>query len=723
MNRSKQIAFLFFLSLMIGGGVYTFGQGEKNVDGAKAKEMMLGGLLKGALENMHITQMKIDDDVSQKAFKEFIKKLDYGKQFLTQQDVGELEKYKKDLDNELESGKLDIVDAAFSKLNAREDEVKKYVLDRLKKPMDFSKDAMFETDVEKRKFANNMDELKERWDQILRYEILSEYADLKEQQEHPEDSKDKKDKKNSAKVVVKNKKEKEPKKLSDEEMMKKAVAEVVKSYEKIFSRLADRKRDDQLDKFYNSFTAVYDPHTYYLIPEEKDGFDIDMSGKLEGIGALLREDGIYIKVEDVIPGSPSWKTKLMQKDDVILKVGQGNKEPVDVVNMSVQDAVKLIRGKKGTEVRLTLKKPDGLIKVVPIVRDVVELEESYVKTVELMKKGSKDRFGYINLPKFYRDFSDKDGRNCTDDMRAALEKLNQQNVKGLILDLRNNGGGALIDASMMSGLFIKEGPIVQVKAHTGSVEVLEDKDPSIIFDKPMIVLVNNNSASASEILAAALQDYKRAVIVGGEHTHGKGTVQQVIDLDSVIPPIAKSLTPFGALKITIQKFYRVTGGSTQYKGVTPDVILPDVMSVLEKGERFLDYSLPWGQVPSVTYKPWSLFAIDTQKLAEKSNSRTKISDKFKKIFESIDWYKMRKEQTEKSLLVSNFLADRELVRKKSKELEEQKADLDLQVLPIENKKAEDEKERFQRLAEGLQKDPYIDESVNILNDMLVQIKK
>lgn len=715
--KKEIITFLTF-GILISGGVVTavlaFEPESIPKDPTKARELMLGGFLKSALENMHLAKMKIDNEASYKALKEFIKKLDYGKQYLLKSDIEEFERNGTVLDDELESGKLDFMEKAFDRLKQREEAVKKFALIRLKEKFDFSTDVKLETDPEKRSFVKNEQELKDLWEKILKYEILTQYADYKQEQEDEANNKDKKKQAKSGKN----------KKLNHEQLLSKSLEEVNKRYTKMFDRKDNRKRDFMLDKFYNSFTSIFDPHTYYLIPEEKDGFDIDMSGKLEGIGALLREDGIYIKVEDVIPGSPSWKSKQIHKDDLILKVGQGNKEAVDVVNLGVQEAVKLIRGKKGTEVRLTVKKADGIIKEVKLIRDVVELEESYAKTVKVQKKDVKGNYGYISLPKFYRDFNNRNGRNCTDDIRAAVEQLNKSNVDGLILDLRNNGGGALIDASMMSGLFIKQGPIVQVKASTGSVEVLEDKDPNVQFNKPMIVLVNNNSASASEIVAAALQDYGRAIIVGGEHTHGKGTVQQVVDLDSYVPPISRAYTPFGALKITVQKFYRINGSSTQYKGVTPDIILPDVMSVLEKGERFLDYSLPWGQVAAVEFKPWTEFSFDKDKLSSNSSDRVKKSPRFKKIFDSIDWYKVRKDETSKSLEMTKYLADRDTILKKSKEFEESpEANKSLVVQSLTKEKKEEDKERFKKLVESIQKDPVIDESINILQDMLGQVAK
>ncbi|MDH4467918.1 MAG: carboxy terminal-processing peptidase [Bacteriovoracaceae bacterium] len=691
-----------------------------------SREMMLGGLLKGALETMHLSKMKLDDDLSQKSFLEFIKKLDFGKQFLLLSDVKQLEKYRKEMDDSLMAGKLTIVTEAFDLLDKRYKMIKTYAMDRLKKPFDFKQVASVETDPDKREFLKTEEELKSYWEKMLQLEVMGRYADAKEEQDFPEDvKKGRRSKTEKEKEQEKAKKEKEKKnkkvvKLTQEQLIAKATDEVTKNYQKIFSRLEtqNKKRDYQLDKFYNSITEVFDPHTYYMVPEEKDDFDIDMSGKLEGIGALLREDGPYIKVEEIIPGSVAWKSKQLDKDDVILKVGQANDEPVDIVNMRIQDAVKLIRGKKGTVVKLTVKKPDGMMTIVELKRDVVSLEESYVKSTILEKKDSPYKIGYVTLPKFYRDFANRNGRNCTDDMRKALVDLNKAGVNALILDLRNNGGGALIDANMMSGLFIGKGPIVQVKASTGSVEVLKNDDPEISFDKPMITMVNANSASASEIVAAALQDYGRSLVVGGDHTHGKGTVQQVVDFDSVIPPIAKVYSPFGALKITIQKFYRITGGSTQYKGVTPDIILPDPMSVLEKGERFLDYSLPWGQVAPVEFSSWKKFTYDRKDLTQKSQERMKKSEKFKHILSSVEWYKERKDATLRSLNLEKFWSERELIRLKSKEFDDLKPDQNIKVTSALKLTKTEDKERFERLTESLQKDAYIEESMNILVDNL-----
>ena len=670
------------------------------------REMVLGNILKGALENMHLSNKQIDNTLSENAFKVYLERLDFGKQFLLQSDVKSLSNSKREFDDMLISGDLKILDDSSELLNKRIGQIEKHVEALLTKPMDYTKKDVIETDPKKRIFPANEKELFAHWDRLMKYEVMSRIVDMKEEQ-------------NGLATDEKGNKKKPTtdKKLSEVEIEKDARSKLLKSYKKIFARLVNEKRSDKLDKFYNAITKVFDPHTNYLVPEEKEDFDIDMSGKLEGIGAILREDNAYIKVEKIVPGSASWKTKEVEAEDVILKVGQGKEEPIDVVDMSLRDAVKLIRGKKGTEVRLTLKKPNGLIKVVPIIRDVVEIDESYVKGTILELAPNKTKIGYINVPKFYRDFNDRAGRNVTDDTRKEIVRMNKEGVSGIIVDLRNNGGGALEDARMISGLFIEKGPIVQVKAHTGAVDILTDTDSTIDFQKPTIVLINRFSASASEIVAAALQDYGRAVIVGGEFSHGKGTVQAVVDLDGYVSPMAKSYSPLGALKITIQKFYRVNGSSTQYKGVTPDIILPDQFSHLESGEKFLDYSIPWGEVKAVKYDKWKN-KFDLKALRANSLLRVKKDPKFGHLNDTMKWYKDQKAKTKRSLALVDFEKERKEIREKTdifkKELENQS----LAVVDMSGLKDKAHQEKFEDFAKSLRKDAVIEESVHIMHDML-----
>lgn len=689
-----------------------------NREPSYTREIVLGNILKGALEHMHLANKTIDDNLSREAFKLYLERIDYGKQFLTEADVKSLQVHADRLDDQLMTGKLEVLEATNKLMNKRLPQVQGWLKEILAKPLDYNKKETLETDPEKRKFSKTDKELRTLWEKILKYDVMSRLADLKEERDQDPAQKAIEQKNGKKKKKKSSSDGEDLKKLDDVALEAKARKKTEESFKKIIERIQAEKHNDKLDKFYNSIARVYDPHTSYLIPEEKEDFDIDMSGKLEGIGAILREEGSYIKVERVVPGSASWKTKELDAEDIILKVAQGRDEPVEVVDMPLRDAVKLIRGKKGSEVRLTVKKPNGLIKIVPITRDVVEIEESYVKGTVLELDGTQAKVGYITVPKFYRDFNDRQGRNCTEDVLKELVRLNKEKVSGLILDLRNNGGGALEDARMMSGLFIEKGPIVQVKASTGTVEILADQDPSITFDKPMLVLINRFSASASEIVAAALQDYGRALVVGGEFSHGKGTVQLVLDLDNYVNPMAaKGYTPLGALKITIQKFFRVNGSSTQYKGVTPDIILPDPYAHLESGEQFLKHSIKWAKVKAVPFKPWPK-KIDAKKVVAASKERVKKNARFEKIRETVAWYDVRRKQTIKDLTMAGYLKERKELKEKSDVLDKEEENKAVLVKSLDALKDKVAQEKFDEFAKTLRVDPVIEESMLILRDML-----
>jgi carboxyl-terminal processing protease len=478
------------------------------------------------------------------------------------------------------------------------------------------------------------------------------------------------------------KKIKPEKKLTDIEMRAKAHETTSKRFEKIFDRLGKEDRDDQMENFYNSIAAVYDPHTTYMPVKKKEDFDIDITGQLEGIGAVLQEDGSYIKVVQVVPGGAAWRQKELEVDDIILAVGQGKGESVDLVDMKVDDAVRYIRGKKNTEVRLTVKKADGTRKVIPIIRDVVQVAASFAKSSVIQYKNSDVKVGYIQLPKFYRDFENS-SINCTDDVKKELERLKKVSVDAVILDLRNNGGGALEDAKLMSGLFIGKGPVVQVKNHMGQTETLASEETVPFYDGPLIVLINRFSASASEILAGAMQDYGRAVIIGGDFSHGKGTVQAVINLNQ--GPLLSMFGPtMGALKVTIQKFYRVTGASTQYKGVVPDLILPDIFSYVESREKDLEYSLPWDQIQALPFNKWNKFTYNLPALKEKSLSRIKSDSRFIKITKNIDYLNKKKKDTLVSLNLKQVQAEDVQNKKMADELKMEEEDKNVLVSNFED---------------------------------------
>ena len=666
----------------------------------KDRGRFLSRIILSGLESWHYSQKKVDDDFSQKAFHEFLVELDPNKRFLLREDIDKLRRYRDKIDDQFEEGRTDLMTLATDMVRKRIQEVMGFYSEMLEKPFDFNVDEKLELDAEKREYCANTAELKEYWRQILKFRTLFRYINLLDA-----------DKKTEA----------------DAKLEEKARKAVDKSIKNMLNRLLQTYEKDALSLYFNALVRVYDPHSSYFLPVDKETFDMEMSGSFEGIGAQLTQEDGYVKVASIIPGGPSWKQKQLQPADLILKVGQGDKEPEDIVGMRVTDAVKLIRGKKGTLVRLTVKKPDGSIIEIPIVRDVVILEETFAKSSLLSEPKSGKTFGYIHLSRFYNDFGRWEGRNSTDDVKKELETLKAKNVDGIILDLRNNGGGALQDAVRMSGLFIPKGPIVQVKDPNTGIRVLDDPDPGIVYDGPLVVMVNSLSASASEILAAALQDYGRALVVGAGHSFGKGTVQAMVNLDrfaSKKPVDGKSL---GAMTITVQKFYRIDGTSIQHKGVIPDIILPDRFSVLDIGEKHLDYSLNWDSISATEFDKWNTGkknAMDVKTLVEKSRERVQKNPAFKALEEYTANVKQRQDETLQSLRLDAVMAQQKQIR------EERDAFLKVWEKPsglvvkpsreIEQKDSQQlfeiEKERQKEWFDQIEKDLLLEEAVEVLMD-------
>lgn len=723
----KIITSLIFLIVLI---PTSFSSGKEtlfsSVAANNSREKILGLKIREALVNYHYRKLDINDDLSKRAFKEFIKKFDYGKQFFLQNDIKKLERFEKDMDDMLANGDHQLLNSTVKIYEDRvkqADEMRKEIF---KKPFTFKGKETLELDPDKREFAKTKGDLKEHWRKVFKQSVLNRYVS------YMEDAKDSKDKTSSAKKKNKKKdKKKKEKKLTDKEMRAKAHKKINEKYERFFSRLLKEDRNDYLEKFYNSVTTIFDPHTEYFPPRKKEDFDIDISGSLEGIGAVLQEDGPYIKVVKIVPGGAAWRQKELEVDDIILYVGQGPKEPVDLVDMRVDEAVRYIRGKKGTEVRLTVKKADGTRKVIPIIRDVVQIGASYAKGSVIQHKDLGIKVGYIHVPKFYRDF-ENNIRNCSYDVMKELERLKKLNINGMILDLRNNGGGALEDARLMSGLFIDKGPIVQIRDHQNMIKVETDNDGKTVYNGPLIVMVNRFSASASEILAGAMQDYGRAVIVGGEYTHGKGTVQAVLDLNRGF----YSSGNFGAIKVTLQKFYRVTGVSTQYKGVTPDIILPDPFGYTENREQDLENSLKWDMVDSKPFAPWKKFGYDLPKLKKNSQKRVKKDKRFSKIKKSVEYLVNRKNKTEVSLNLKKVLEEDKKNEKIAKSLKIEKENKKILVSDYEQSLRQHEKiqkgdeakwkkefeQRKEEWVKNLRLDPMLEESLYIMNDIVKGIK-
>lgn len=660
---------------------------------------LIGYLLYKQLPSIHFSDKEMDDELARATFDLYLQQLDYQKRFLLQEDVEKLKKYTLKIDDNLKTGSTILPEIGYDLLSKRIVQAKTLAGEIVKGDLDTSREEYYETDPEKLDFAADLGELRERWRKIIKVQVMSRYLDLLEEQKAKED------------------------KETEENLWKEARDKVSKRNSEFFTRLNQETLQDHYDRFYNSVTRAFDPHTNYFPPDKKEDFDIHMRGSLEGIGALLREEGGYIKVVRIIPGSASARQGKLGAEDIILAVAEGDKEAVEVTDMRLRDAVRLIRGPKGTEVRLTVKKPDGASVIIPIIRDVVQIEETFVKSNTLQAKDGT-KVGYVHIPSFYRDFEmTRNGgiaRNSTDDTRKKLIELQEKGISGLILDLRDNGGGSLVDAVDITGLFLKSGPVVQIQNSIGSQRVLNDEDKELVYDGPLVVLVNLFSASASEILAAALQDYGRAVIVGGKHTHGKGTVQTVFDMNEMIPLLhLQKYDDLGALKVTIQKFYRINGGSTQYRGVEPDIVLPNLYDHLKTGEKYLDYSLPWDQVAPVPYQPFSKVPIDLQRIRENSQKRVAVDEGLRIIADEALKSKERIEKTHISLKLDAMKKERDesnMARDKvgahyKKYQEEQLDEFDSE--PPESDATQGEEERLEELKE----DPYINEAIRILKDM------
>lgn len=679
---------------------YTLISGEGDKPGVLIRLMMQG------MEYYHYQPPKINDNFSNNVFDIYLKNLDYSKRFLTQRDVENLRKYQTKIDDELKEGSFEFFDIAMGMYDKRLDQAQKFSDEILSKPFDFSKEEYLETDYEEMVFPANEAELKDRWRKTLKYQTLSRLVNIMERQEKAMEEGGDED------IEIK----------SFLAMEEEARMKVKENQEEIFKRMNLISKNDRRADFINAVASVYDPYTGYFPPKDKQDFDMDISGKLEGIGAQLRQTDGLIKVVSIVPGSASARQGELEVNDIILKVAQGDEEPVDVVDMNIDDAIKMIRGKKGTEVRLTVRKIDGSETVIPIVRDLVILEETYAKSALLKDEKGKNTVGYIHLPKFYVDFDDVNGRHCSADVAKEIEKLKKDNIDGLVLDLRNNGGGSLPDVIDMAGLFIEDGPVVQVKARNGKPQVKADEDSRVQYEGPLVILVNSISASASEILAAAIQDYDRGVIVGTT-TYGKGTVQSFLSLDNMIRG-SYDIKPLGDMKLTTQKFYRINGGATQQRGVVPDIQLPDEFSFLEYGERDQEYSIPWDEISPVTYKKWDdPVSRKMDKLRSASEKRIEGSEVFSLIEENASRLKENQDQTTFPLEIESFRAERNRINegaKKYKDIKKEIEDMNVSII------SEDEtfvnadstrKKRFDTFIQNLNKDPYVYEALNILRDM------
>lgn len=696
MKRNYKVL-LAILALSV--ALWSFVPRAKSVDPERDK--LLIELLTFVIEKGHYSPAAIDDTFSKGVYKDYIEALDPSKRFFLQSDIDEFSKYETLIDDQINKKELTFFDLTYTRLMQRMNESKEYYEDALSKPFDYKKDESISTDYEKISYVKTKKELKERWRLQIKLSTLSSLVEKQKLEEEKVKSEDYKDKQKSFEQLEKETRESSLKSLNDN-----------------FSIIKDLERDDWFSIYVNAIASRFDPHTSYMAPNEKERFDVSMSGKLEGIGARLQKENDFTKITELISGGPAWRGKQLEAGDVVLKVAQGKNEPVDVVGMRLDDVVKKIKGPKGTEVRLTVKKPDGSIKVISIIRDEVEIEETYAKSSVVEIDGNK--YGIIYLPKFYIDFENKDSRDAGKDVAIEVERLKKEGVQGIVMDVRDNGGGSLKTVVDIAGLFIEQGPIVQIKSASGQKEVLYDRDSKIQWDGPLVVMINEFSASASEILAAAIQDYKRGVVIGSKQSYGKGTVQNLIDLNQFVR--GSTFGDLGALKTTTQKFYRINGGSTQREGVKSDIVMPDKYAYLKMGEKDVDNAMPWDKIDAANYKIWDKqhnydLAITQSKARLESNPQMQL------IEENAKWLDERNKENVYSLQIDKFKTEQKALEEKNKKykpISDYKNTLAFTSLPYENEKIKNDpilKEKRDRWHDNLSKDVYIEEALHVLNDM------
>ena len=702
--KTKFILLFFSLFLLLS---HTNLKGENSTsDQDPEKDKVLISVLNYMLTRGHYVQKDLNDEFSKHVFTNFIDGLDPSKRYFTKDDIKEFSKYKYQIDNQLKESDIAFYNLVYNRFLSKIKNAKKYYGALLKKPFNYKKNEVIDLDYKKMEYADSEKELVNYWRKQLKLQTI----DRIQEQENLDEEKF----------------EKDPtyKKRSFSSIEKIAREKVMTSMENLYIRIDELEHKDWFSTFLNSVVSAFGPHTTYMAPNIKETFDQDMSGKLEGIGARLQKKGIYTHVVELVSGGPAWKQGELEEGDILLKVAQENEDPIDIVGMRLDDAIKFIKGPKDTKVTLSVKKKiDGTTKDITITRDIVQLDETFVKSSVVLKDGKK--FGIIDLPKFYINFDDRNFRDSAKDMEKEIERLKDENVEGLLIDLRNNGGGSLDTAVKIAGLFVDKGPVVQVKYRNEDPVVREDIDKNTQWSGSLVVLVNELSASASEIFAAAMQDYNRAIILGGNQTYGKGTVQNIIPINKFYPNYDKKL---GFLKMTIQKFYRINGGSTQVEGVYSDIAMPTRFSYMSYGERDLEGALKWDKVPQANYKPINSY-INFSDVVTSSIERINNDPKFQLIDEYAKWLKNEQEDSTYSLNYKQYkkeFKEREVFSKKFNSVFKYKSNLTFNSpkyeLPLfkDNKDLEEKRMAWHK---NLSKDIYISEALNVLSQLKIGVKQ
>lgn len=651
----------------------------------------------------HYNPKDINDAFSKKIFKKYLEDLDADRTILLQDDIKALKKYETRIDDEIKGQPVEFFLEASKLFNKRVEEAAVIYKDLLAHPFDFTIDETITTDSKKLAFAANTNELKDYWRKRLKYLTLDRYVELLDIRE-----------KNKGKegFVVK----------TDAVLEAEAREKVRKIMDRTFERYRFKfDDDDKFSLFVNSITTTMDPYTEFFPPVEKRYFDEQLSGRFSGIGASLTYDEGNIKIASLLAGSPASKSQQVEVGDIVMRVAQGKDSAVELTGYVVEDAVKIIRGKKGTEVKLTLKKKDGTLKIVSLIRDEIIQDETFARSAVINQGTSK--IGYIFLPEFYADFENANGARSAVDVAREVSKLKAEKVDGIVIDLRNNGGGSLYDVVQMAGLFIDEGPIVQVKDRDGNPMVLRDKDHSVLYSGPLTVMVNEFSASASEIFAAAIQDYGRGIVIGSTSTYGKGTVQRPFGLDPQSNFMSTS-SELGSLKLTLQKFYRINGGSTQLRGVVPDVVVPDQYEYLQFREKDNEDAMPWDEIKRANYSRWNA-GYDLQTIKNLSNTRIAANPAFKKLKETTEWLSKQNDKVY-PLQIDKFKAEQQKIRSTAKQLDsllKLDQELNMTFLQQDAQRFESDKDkaaRYNQWLKSLSRDIYLDQAVRVVGDIVNQ---
>ncbi|MEO9512595.1 MAG: carboxy terminal-processing peptidase [Flavobacteriaceae bacterium] len=685
------------------------------------KDKLLLDLITYVLERGHYEPKDLNDSFSSNIFDDFVDILDPTKRYFLASDIREFEKYRFQIDDEIRNTDITFFNIVYQRLMKRMDEAKGIYAEVLSNPFDYALEEEINIDYRDQDFASNKKQLKERWRKQLKYNTLGVFdnkVDNKIAEARGGMASEGGDIAYASTVVNLKEANSVLKDVTITEIETASRENTKNTLDEYFDFVEGLERKDWFVQYINTIVDEFDPHTFYFAPDDKEKFDIGMSGKFEGIGARLQKKPEGARIMEIISGGPVWKAQSLEVGDEILKVGQDGEEPIDIVGMRLDDAIKLIKGEKGTVVDLTVRRVDGTIEEVSITRDVVMLEESYAKSATV--KGDDHKYGLINLPKFYVDFEDYTERNAASDVAKEVERLKEEGVEGIVLDLRDNGGGSLKTVVEMAGLFIKDGPIVQVRSSGQRKEVHEDKDERIQWDGPLVILVNELSASASEILAAAMQDYKRAVVIGSKQTFGKGTVQNVIPLDNIVR--SNEHGDLGAIKLTTQKFYRINGGSTQLEGVKSDIVVPDRYSYIDLGERDQENPLGWDKITPADYEIWDGY-IDFETTIANSKKRMEGNQQIKLIEDNAKWLKEQQDETIVSLSYDSYKSKEQQAKKRSeqfKSLREYDSKLTFGSLKYETElftKDSVLREKRNRWHKNLAKDIYVEEAVNVLKDL------